>query len=189
MPEDVDTAAIIARLGEGERLAAEHLAPVVYDELRAIASRHFRAERDGHTLEPTALVHEVFIKLAGQTRVEWRGRTHFMAVAAEAMRRLLVDHARSRGTTKRGGDRRRVELPDSIADERVTDLRLDLVGLDEALDRLAHLDERQARVVTLRYFGGLTWDEIAEVVGCARSTVNLDWDAARAWLITELEKP
>jgi len=139
----------------GDQRAAARLLPLVYEELKERATLSLRRERPSHTLQPTAIVHEAFLRLVDQTSVDWRGRTHFFAVAAEMMRRILVDHARKRGTVKRGGDRTRVSLDEQVAPAGANG-ELDLVELDEALDELHRLSDRQARVVELRYFGGLS---------------------------------
>lgn len=170
-----------------ERLAVERVFPLAYDELRRIAHRQLQRESAGHTLETTALVHEAYLRLAGQTRAYCRGRAHFMGIASMAMRRVLVDHARRHRTLRRGGDLHRVtvdmaELPGMGADERAEIL----VRLDEALDELAALDVRQARVVECRFFGGLTETETAESLGIGLRTVKRDWAKARAWLYSRL---
>lgn len=163
--------------------------PLVYAELQRIARRQLGMERPDHTLETSALVHEAYIKLVGLDRIEWRGRSHFFAAAAGAMRRILIDHAEKRRTLKRGGDRRRVPLEavDLPAGARLDDRGLDdLLALDRALGRLRQLDERQARVVECRFFAGMSIDEVAEALDVAPATVKRDWTAARAWLNREL---
>ncbi|CAA9312931.1 MAG: Gll4071 protein [uncultured Gemmatimonadetes bacterium] len=159
--------------------------PQVYDELRLLAHRQLDREAEGHTLGTTALVHEAYLRLAGSGGVEWHDRGHFFALAATAMRRILVDHARRRGADKRGGAPRPVPLEDAAAlaiEERAGML----VALDEALERLAALDARQARVIECRFFGGLTEEETAQAVGVGLRTVKRDWAKARAWLYQEL---
>jgi RNA polymerase sigma factor (TIGR02999 family) len=175
---------LLAGLQDGDPSVAARLLPLVYDDFRALALRHLARERAGHTLQPTALVHEAYLKLVDQTRVNWQGRTHFFAVGAQAMRRILVEHARSRRREKRGGDRQRVELDEgaALAPER----GVDLLDLDEALKRLEALDERQARVVELRFFGGLNMEEVAQALGVSKRTAEGDWRMARAWLHREL---
>ena len=159
---------------------AKKLMPLVYDELRELAARYLRAERRGHTLQPTALVHEAFMRLIDQDRVDWKGRTHFFAVGAQAMHRILIDHARARGRGKRGGDWQRVVLDEAQTPE---DLRnIDLVALKDALETLAALDPQQARIVELRFFGGLTVEEVAHVLEVSKRTVEGDWTHAKAWL-------
>jgi len=164
--------------------ALEQLVPVVYDELRRLAHRHLERESTGHTLTTTDLVHQAYLQLAGQTRTQWQSKSHFMAVAAIAMRRILVDHARAHASAKRGGALRRVpiESVDLPTDERAELL----VALDEALERLAALDARQAHVIELRFFGGLTEEETAESLGVGLRTVKRDWAKARSWLYQAL---
>jgi RNA polymerase sigma factor (TIGR02999 family) len=162
---------------------------MVYDELRRLAARYLAGERPGHTLQPTALVHEAYIKLVDLTRVDWQGRTHFFAVGARVMRNLLIDHARGRGRAKRGGNLQRVTLVGNVQPFGGADLDLDrLLVVDEALQRLAELDERQARVVELRFFGGLTVPEVSHFLGVSQRTVEGDWTHARAWLLRELSR-
>ncbi len=169
---------------EGYSDAADELLPLVYDEFRIMAQRYLARERPDHTLDPTALVHEAFMKLIDQNRVDWKGRAHFFAVAAQAMRRILVDHARHHSRLKRGGDRQRVSLDEQLAPgEQRTE---DLVALDDALEQLAQLDSRQARIVELRFFAGLTVEEVAETLGVSKRTIEGDWTMARAWLRREL---
>ncbi len=161
----------------------EQLLPLVYDELRRLARSYFRRERADHTLQATALVHEAYERLADQSRVDWRGRTHFFAVAAQVMRRLLVDHARQRGRRKRGGGEQRVTLEGLAGSPAGSGLDLvELIALDRALTQLAALDAREAQVVELRYFGGLTTAEIASFLHVSERTVRNDWGHARAWL-------
>ena len=172
---------ILSQAAEGDDAAASRLLPLVYDELRTLADGYFRGQQGGHTLEPTALVHEAFIKLIGQSDADWKSRAHFIAVAAMAMRQLLVDHARSRAAAKHGAEWRRVSLDDAVLG-RQTDADLDLLALHEAMTELARLDPRQSRVVELRFFGGMTAKETAGVLGVSKTTVDNDWRAARAWL-------
>jgi RNA polymerase sigma factor (TIGR02999 family) len=171
-------------IDHGDRAAAERLLPLVYDELRLMARRYLGRERIDHTLAPTALVHEAWMKLVEQTRVQWKGRAHFMGVAAQAMRRILVDHARERHRHKRGGGLARITLDEAIALAPGRDE--DLLAVDEALERLAQLDARQARIVELRFFGGLDVAEVAEVLGVSKRTVEAEWTMLRAWLRREL---
>ncbi|HXA64605.1 MAG TPA: ECF-type sigma factor [Bryobacteraceae bacterium] len=171
-----------ARLGRSDAL--HRLMPLVYRELRRIAGHQMRAERPGHTLQPTALVHEAFLRLVDQNHDNWQNRTQFFGVAAQLMRRLLVDHARRRRAAKRG-------LPVTLS-ERVcqrapgTDQTEEILAVDEVLARLAELDPRQARVVELRYFGGLSVEETAEALGIATRTVKLDWAMAKGWMKSQL---
>lgn len=175
--------------GRVDRASAEELFPLVYDELRRLARRYLVRERPGHTLQPTALVHEAYIKLVDQSRVDWQGRTHFFAVGAKVMRNLLIDHARAKGRAKRGGGRHRVTLAEGVTPFSRGELDIDqLLALNESLDRLAALDPRQARVVELRFFGGLTVPEVALVLGVSQRTVEGDWTHARAWLRRELSR-
>ena len=161
--------------------------PLVYDELRRQASRYLRKEREGHTLQTTALIHEAYLRIVGAGEIEWQNRSHFFALASTVMRRILVDYARERKRDKRGGSAGNLPLDEALmisANEK----SVDLIALDEALNRLAKLDERQARVVELRYFSGLSIDETAEVLGIANATVRLDWNLAKAWLKQEITK-
>ena len=169
--------------GEGEPIAAR-LMPLVYDDLRALAASHLRREAPGHTLQPTALVNEAFLKLVDQTRVDWKGKTHFFAVGAEIMRRILVDHARGKNRQKRGGDRQRIALHDDLKLTPQSDE--DLLAVDDAIEKLADRDPRQAKIVELRFFGGLTVAEVAEVLGVSKRTVEAEWTMIRAWLRREL---
>ena len=181
---------IVASLGGedgAEAASAEQLMLLVYDELRRLARHHMGGDTPGHTLQPTALVHEAYLRLVDQSQVDWRGRTHFLAYASKAMRNLLIDHARARASAKRGGGSPKVTLVDEVVGDRALD-REQLLSLDEALDRLAEHDERQARVVELRYFGGLKVDEVAEVLGVSKRTVEGYWTHARAWLLRELTR-
>ncbi len=168
---------------DGGGNAAERLLPLVYDELRGLAGGYLRHERPGHTLQATELVHEAFLKLVDQTRVEWKGRSHFFAVSAQAMRRILVDHARSRVRDKRGGGLQRVTLHEEV--RALPGLECgheDLIALDDALRELAQVDERQAKIVEMKCFGGLKVKEIAGAIDVSVRTVEGDWTHARAWL-------
>lgn len=185
MTEDqLSATELLLRAGAGEPSAVERIFPLVYDELRRLAHHHLARESTGRTLTTTELVHEAYLKLIDQTRVEWTGHAHFMGVAAMAMRRILVDRARTRRRVKRGGDRVRIPLEnvDLTADERA-DL---VVALDEALERLRGLDERQMRVVECRFFGGMTEEQTADALGIGLRTAKRDWAKARSWLYTEL---
>jgi RNA polymerase sigma factor (TIGR02999 family) len=180
------TEQLAAVRGTDDPTAWERLVPLVYAELRAIAHRRLQRERDGHTLSTTALVHEAYLKLADQRHPQWRDRTHFFAIAAMVMRRVLVDYARSYQAA-----RRTEAVPWEAADELLIDAATEraeiFVALDEALDRLSDVDERLARVVECRFFGGLTEDEIAAALGVTERTIRRDWARARAWLAHELE--
>jgi RNA polymerase sigma factor (TIGR02999 family) len=170
--------------GNGDRRALDELLPLVYEELRHLANACLRHEREAHTLQSTALVHEAFLRLVNQRNVEWRGRAHFFGIAAQMIRRILVDHARAQRAAKRGGGAVRLELDDSIAVAHQRDL--DLIALDDALGRLAILDERQSRIVELRFFAGLSVEDAAEVMGISTATVKREWASARAWLFREV---
>lgn len=175
---------LLRELRDGRRDALDEVVPLVYDELKAIAAHHMRRERDGHTLGATAVVNEAYFRLVDQSRIDWQGKTHFLAIASSAMRRLLVDHARAKLRDKRGGPRHQVDLEDALA---IDDPDPDAVlVVNEALERLAALDERQARIVEMRYFGGLTVDETAALLDVSRRTVELEWTHAKAWLRREL---
>jgi len=169
----------------GDQAALDELLPLVYDDLRRQARRYMRAQPAGHTLQTTALVHEAYLRLVGQSSVEWKGRAHFFGVASKAMRSILVDHARARNAAKRGGSARAITLDDAggIAGPQAS---VDVLALDEALGRLAELDARKSRLVELRYFGGLGIDEAAAVLGVSPATVKREWTTARAWLRREL---
>ncbi|MGI8639670.1 MAG: sigma-70 family RNA polymerase sigma factor [Pyrinomonadaceae bacterium] len=185
--EPPDITHILQELSDGKADVFDSLMPLVYDELRRQAARFMRRERPNHTLQTTALIHEAFLKLVNQKEVRWQNRAHFFAIAATAMRRILVDYAKTRNREKRGGDAVMLQLDENV--EAVASRRsIDLEALDEALNRLAHFDERQARVVELRYFSGLTEQETAEVLGVSPATVRLDWKMAKAWLRNQLMK-
>ncbi len=177
---------ILKKARRGDRAASADLLEAVYDKLRLLAAAAMRRERRDHTLEATALVHEAYLKLIDETRVEWQDRAHFVSIAACAMRRILVEHARRRGARKRGGDRQRVPLRDTMALSGKPDL--DILALDDALSALEKLDTRMARVVELRFFGGLGFDETASGLGVSARTAKEDWYAARAWLHRELTR-
>lgn len=161
--------------------------PLVYDELRRQAARFLQKERTNHTLQATALIHEAYLKLIGQNQVEWQNRNHFFAIASVAMRRILVDYAKERQREKRGGSAENLPL-DEAFQISASEKSVDLIALDEALNRLAKLSERQARVVELRYFSGLSNDETAEVLRVSNATIRNDWNVARAWLRQEIAK-
>ncbi len=177
---------LLARLAGGEGEVREQLLPVVYDELRRVAAAYLARERVDHTLQPTALVHEAYLKLVDQTALRYEGRAQFFALAARAMRQILVDHARTKGRLKRGGGGARLTLDDN--QPTPTELSIpDLLAIDEALEKLSRLDERKARLVEMRFFAGLSSDEAAEALGIARSTAAEDWRFTKAWLRRELE--
>jgi RNA polymerase sigma factor (TIGR02999 family) len=168
----------------GDAQALERLTPLVYEELRQQATRYLRRERPGHTLQTTALIHEAYLRLVDAKDVQWEGRAHFFAIAANLMRRILVDHARRRGADKRGGSQIRLTLDETVAISDGSDV--DLLAIDEALERLAAIDPQQARVVELRFFSGLTVDETAAALAVSPKTVKRDWSVARAWLRREI---
>lgn len=179
-----DVTLLLKKLADGNQDAAGELIPVVYDELHRLAVRHLRRERQDHTLQPTALVHEAYIKLVAQRDADWQSRNHFFAVASKLMRRILVDYARQHLRAKRGGGHTRVSLEEVAL---VSPQRPDgMLAIDESLSRLEKLDERQARIVELRYFGGLTIEEAAQVLGVSPTTVRREWASAKAWLYGEL---
>lgn len=171
-------------VARGDANALERLLPVVYQEMRRLAASYLRNERSGHTLQPTALAHEAYLRLVGQQQAGWQGRHHFLGVAARAMRSILVDHARRRKAQKRGGGQTPVSLDATMIVDGSLPVAFD--DLDRALEDLARLSERQARVVELRYFGGLTIEETGQVLGISPVTVKRDWAVARAWLYREL---
>ena len=175
----------LQRSRQGDRAALDVLLPAVYDEMRRLAGAYLRRERDGHTLQATSLAHEAFLRLVDQRQVTWQDRAHFLGLAAQAMRRILADHARRRKAQKRGSDPARVTL-DRI-EVAAPEGDVDADDLDAALEKLAALDERQARLVELRFFGGLTIEETADVLAISPATVKRDWALARAWLHRELK--
>jgi RNA polymerase sigma factor (TIGR02999 family) len=185
-----DVTALLTRWSDGDEQALEQLLPFVYDECRRIAAAHLRRERTGHTLDATALVHEVYMLLVDQRRTSWKNRSHFFSIAARLMRRVLVDHARARHARKR--DPTRLMIADAPAmnaadvADAAEDRQVDLLALDEALQRLGVIDPEQLRIVELRYFGGLTVEEAAHVVGCSPRTIKREWHLAKAWLFREL---
>jgi RNA polymerase sigma factor (TIGR02999 family) len=170
--------------GRGDRSALDELVPIVHQELRRLARLQMRGERDNHTLQTTALVNEAFIRLVDLRRIRWQDRAHFLALSARLMRRILVDHARSRNYRKRGGGAVNVALDDSIDMSR--ERGADLVALDDALESLARVDPRKGQVVELRFFGGLSVDETAEALGISAETVLRDWRLAKVWLLREV---
>jgi RNA polymerase sigma factor (TIGR02999 family) len=186
MANPQETTQLLHAIGRHDPTAAQKLFAVVYDELRALAGSYFRRQPADHTLQPTALVHEAFIKLVGQTRTEWQNRAHFLAVAARAMRSVLADHARRRATAKRGGQMCRLTLDEAVTP--ITDTNPELADLEEALQRLSALNARQSQIVELRFFGGMTVEEVAHVLGLSDYTVESDWRMARAWIRRELTR-
>ena len=172
---------------QGDAAALDKLIPAVYQELRRMADHYLRSEDPSHSLQPTALVHEAYLRLIDQTKVEWQSRAHFFGVAAQMMRRILIDHAKTKHRLKRGGTAIKVSLDENVnfSQERAAEL----IALDDALQALAHIDERKSKIVELRYFGGLTVEETAQVLGVSDKTVMRDWNLAKAWLYQELTQP
>jgi RNA polymerase sigma factor (TIGR02999 family) len=186
-PLDQDVTHLLIQWSKGDSAALDALVPLVYDELRRQAQLYLNREKPGHTLSSTALVHEAYLRLVKQKGVAWQNRAHFFGVAARMMRRILVDHARRNGYAKRGGGAMTLSLDETMtpAPER----EINLVALDDALDTLAKLDERQSRMVELRFFGGLSIEETSEVLGLSAPTVKREWASARAWLYREISGP
>ena len=184
MASSQDVTALLGDWGRGDRTALNQLLPLVYAELRRVAARQLRNERADHTLQPTALVHEAYIKLVDQRHVDWQNRAHFFGVAAQVMRRILVDHARRHSASKRGDGVRCVSI-DEARDVAASD-EIPILALDHALDRLEKVDAELAKIVELRAFGGLTIEEAAHVLGVSPSTAKRDWRTAKAWLTREL---
>ncbi|MBN2295303.1 MAG: sigma-70 family RNA polymerase sigma factor [Pirellulales bacterium] len=175
---------ILNEVKQGDRSAWERLLPMVYGELRQLAAQFLRHERNNHTLQPTALVHEAFMKLVDQTNVDWQSRAHFFAISSQAMRRILVDHARQHQAAKRGGGHKRIVLDENLIGE--TQRAGNLLALEDALTKLAELDPRQAKIVELRFFGGLSVAEVAEVLDMSKRSVEREWTMVRSWLRREL---
>ena len=176
---------LLVRLTDGDGAVLDELLPLVYAELRRLASSYLRRERQGHTLEPTALVHEAYLRMIDQTQAHWQNRAHFFGVAAQMMRRILIDHARAHQADKRGGEFQKLSLDENID---VSGVRAaELVALDDALNRLAEIDPQKSRIVELRFFGGLSVDETAEVLGVSVPTVKRHWRMAKAWLYGEVQ--
>ncbi len=181
----VDVTQLLLRVTDGDRAAVDTLLPFIYKELRALAGSYLRRERASHTLEATALVHEAYLRLVDQTRVQWQNRAHFFAVAASQMRRILVDYARAHGASKRGAGSQKVTLDDGVAAS--TDRTDELVAVDDALQALAVFDPVKSRIVELRFFGGLSIEETAAVLETSEATVNRQWRMAKAWLYGQLK--
>jgi RNA polymerase sigma factor (TIGR02999 family) len=185
MPDPAPFDELVARASRGDRPSLDTLLPLVYDELRRLASHYLRGERPGQTLQPTALVHEAYLRLLKDRPDRWQNRAHFCAIAAHSMRQILIERARARDAQKRGGGAPRVTFDESLP-VSAPDGQVDLLALDAALERLAALDADQARIVELRYFGGLTIEETADAMGISAATVKRHWAVARAWLAREL---
>ena len=185
-PPPKEVTQLLINWSGGDRAAFDQLVPLVYDELHRLAHRYISREHAGHTLQTTALVNEAYLRLVDQKRMRWQNRAHFFAIAAQMMRRILVDYARKRRYAKRGGELLRVSLAEAegLSQERAADV----AALDEALESLAEIDPQQARVVELRFFGGLTIEETAEVLGLSRDMANREWATAKAWLYREMSK-
>jgi RNA polymerase sigma factor (TIGR02999 family) len=177
---------LLARWKDGDEAALQELVPIVHEELRRLARRQMAGERPGHTLQPTALVNEAYLRLADLNRMQWQDRAHFFAMAARLMRRILVDAARSRAYQKRGGGVKQVSFTETL--EVAASQPTDVVALDEALEALAQVDERKSRVVEMRFFGGLSIEETAEVLSVSRETVKRDWTFAKMWLLRHLRE-
>ena len=184
MTENLEMTQLLKKAQAGDRESLDRLLPIVYDELRRVAAKQLRSERENHTLQATALVHEAYLRLIEQREVDWENRRHFFSIAAEMMRRILVNYAVQKKAEKRGEGVTRIELEDAVSFAEDSDF--DVVSLDDALKRLAKLDEIQAQIVELRFFGGLTIEETAEVLEISDSTVKREWRMAKAWLKTQL---
>lgn len=187
-PESQSITQMLHKWSNGNREALEELLPLVYDELHRQAARYLRRERKDHTLQTTALINEAYLKLIDQKNVQWESRTHFFAIAAQAMRRILVDYARTRHREKRGGTAENLPIDEALQVKAKEEESVDLIALDEALTRLAKIDSQQARVVELRYFGDLSLEATAEALHISRATVARDWSMAKAWLLRELSR-
>ncbi len=183
-PEEITK--LLIKLSNGNRDAVDQLLPLIYDELKRLAGNYLRRERSGHTLQPTALVHEAYLKLVDINQVNWQNRAHFMGVAANQMRRILIDYARQHNAEKRGNEFQIVGLDENI--DKAAEQSLELVALDDALNELAKVDAVKAKIVELRYFGGLTTEETAEVLGVSPITVKRHWRMTKAWLYGQLSK-
>ena len=184
---DTDVSALLRAWGDGDQDALDALTPIVYEELHRLARRYLRRERSGHSLQATALVNEAYMRLADYTRMQWQDRAHFFAVSAQVKRRILVDHAR-RHNVKRGRGVQHVSLEDAVVVAPPEDAEADLVALDHALIDLTRIDPRKAQIVEMRFFGGLSVEEIGEVLKVSTGTIKRDWRAAKAWLYQELTR-
>jgi RNA polymerase sigma-70 factor, ECF subfamily len=182
-----DITQLLIQMTDGNTEAVNQILPLIYSELRKLASSYLRRERSNHTLQPTALVNEAYIKLIDQKKVKWQNRAHFFGIAAQVMRRILLDHARKHTAEKRGGDAEVLPIEEEIlvvSHEKSAEL----IALDEALDNLAKIDEQKAKIVELRYFGGLSIEETAEVIGVSVPTINRQWKMAKAWLYGQVAR-
>jgi RNA polymerase sigma factor (TIGR02999 family) len=184
--DEIDVTKTLAQVAGGDHGAADRLMPLVYDQLRRLAGSMIHQESPGNTLQPTALVHETYLRMADQNRVDWRGKTHFFAIGAKMMRRILVDHARGKNRQKRGRDMPRIPLADDLCVTNRNDE--DVLAVEEALEKLAKVDPRQAKIVELRFYGGLEVAEVAEVLGVSKRTVEFEWTMIKAWMRRELSE-
>ena len=180
-----DVTVLLNRINDGDSSAPEEILPLVYDELRKLAAGYLKNERPDHTLQPTALVHEAYLRLVDWETVSWQNRSHFFAVAAQVMRHILVDHARKKKAAMHGGNLQKIALDDAISFSKSKEIGL--IDLDDALKDLAKLDDRQAKIVELRFFAGLTIEETAHALGVSTMTVSREWNFAKAWLFTRLK--
>ncbi|MBS1856277.1 MAG: sigma-70 family RNA polymerase sigma factor [Acidobacteria bacterium] len=187
-PSAPDVTQLLAQWSRGDQAALEQLLPLVYGELRRLASAYLRRERSNHTLQSTALVHEAFLRMVNQRDVQWKNRAHFFAIAAQMIRRILVDYARSQHAEKRGSGAVKLALDDAMAVPQAPVAGVDLLGLNDALDKLGTLDERQSRIVELRFFAGLSIEETAEVMSLSPASIKREWQTARAWLFREMTR-
>jgi RNA polymerase sigma factor (TIGR02999 family) len=184
--ESLEITQLLVDWGKGNEFALEKLIPLVYDELRRMAKRYMRGQSSAHTLQTTELIHEAYLKLVDNNEKEWKNRSHFFGVAAQAMRHILVDYARAKQSQKRGGIQQQVTLDENAV--LSSDSSDDIVALNDALEKLGKLDERKVKVVEMKFFGGLTMEEIAEVLKISAETAKRDWRFARTWLLRELSK-
>jgi RNA polymerase sigma factor (TIGR02999 family) len=185
MSSTPDITRLLVNWGRGDKSALDEMTPFLYEELRRLARRFLAAERDDHTLEPTALVHEAYLRLVDQRQVDWRNRAQFLGLAASMMRRILINHAQAHHAAKRGGHAGKVSLDDALG--VFTQPHLDVLELNRSLEELGRVDGQQARVVELRYFGGLSIEETAEVMGISPATVKREWGTARLWLLQQMQ--
>ena len=185
-PPRQEVTQVLVDWSKGDTNAPDRLMPLVYEELRKLARNYLQRERSDHTLQATGLVHEAYLRLVDQSSMSWQNRAHFFAVAAQVMRRILVDHARAHRAEKRGGEREKIEFDEALAPSG--EKAVDLIALDDALQDLVTFDERQSRIVELRFFGGLTNEEIGDVLGISPRTIKREWRLAKAWLRREIMK-
>jgi RNA polymerase sigma factor (TIGR02999 family) len=183
-----DVTQLLSKWSSGDQAALDQLLPMVYGELHRLAAAYLRRERSNHTLQSTALVHEAFMRMVHQQDVQWKNRAHFFAICAQMIRRILVDYARSQHAEKRGSGAVKLALDDAMAVPQAPATDVDLLGLNDALDRLAEMDERQSRIVELRFFAGLSIEETAEVMHLSPASIKREWQTARAWLFREMTR-